>query len=109
MQNIVDAGHTNKMIWASDANHVQGKLVEALKESFEDMVATGMSDEERCQSIAGLSRIVFGLSEADTDSDIDDEGDGPDSTTSGVASLCHWVSFASGAVSFGVGMVGKIL
>ena len=105
MQNIVDAGLTNKMIWASDANHVQGKLVEALKESFEDMVATGMSDEERCQSIAGLSRTVFGLSEADADGDGDGEGDGPDSTA---ASLCLWVSFASVALSFGIGMVAYV-
>ena len=80
-------------------------------ESFRDMIATGMSNEERCQSIVGLSRNVFGLNEADTDSDVDSEGDSADytdSTTSGVASICAWVSFASGVVSFGIGMVGNI-
>ena len=97
------------MMWGSDANHVQGRLVEAMKESFEDMIAAGMTDEERCQSVAGLSKTIFGLNEADADGGVDGKGDDAerDVTTSGVAALCVWSSFASVATSLGIAMVAN--
>jgi len=108
LQKIVNAGLTNKMIWGSDANHVQGRLVEAMKESFEDMIAAGMTDEERCQSVAGLSKTIFGLNEADADGGVDGKGDDADTdVTSGVAALCFWSSFASVAASLGIAMVAN--
>lgn len=62
IKKIVGAGLANKIIWGSDDNHNQGSLGEATKESFEGMVQAGMTDDERCMAINGLSKDLFGFS-----------------------------------------------
>lgn len=77
IKKMVDAGVVDKIIWASDGNHIEGALVEVMKESYEDMVAAGMTDDERCMSIAGRSRVLFGMDGGDN------VGDGETSSAAG--------------------------
>lgn len=77
IRRMVEAGVVDKIIWASDGNHIQGALVEVMKESFEDMIAAGMTDKERCMSLSGRSRMIFGM---DDDAAGTTDGNPPSST-----------------------------
>lgn len=61
IQKMADAGAVDKIIWASDGNHIKGALVEVMKESFEDMIKAGMTDDQRCAALIGTPKALFGI------------------------------------------------
>jgi predicted TIM-barrel fold metal-dependent hydrolase len=106
---IANAGLASRMMWASDANHVQGTMALNLMSAIDAMVMAGLTDEERCASLSGISRSMF-WSEAGTGDDITaatpsmQSPSAAPSTTSGAATV---PIFASAVVllSAGVGLV----
>lgn len=58
---MVDAGVADKVIWGSDANHLEGTLLPVLATSIEAMIDAGFTEEQRCMALSGLSRTIFGL------------------------------------------------
>merc|ERR1712160_230003 len=61
IQKMADAGAVDKIIWASDGNHIKGALVEVMQESFEDMIKAGMTDDQRCAALIGTPKALFGI------------------------------------------------
>ena len=65
IRRMVKAGLADKIIWASDGNHVQGTLVKVIERSFQAMITAGMTEAERCAALSGTSTKIFGMEHDD--------------------------------------------